>query len=427
MAADIPQVSLAAVEAIADTNTRQVLRNLVAGWNTRNGVGTKSFVTPESFARNDVARALGNAVSTQYVKAGPLIDALQASVLASAQFQALGTGIDLVTEAVDGEVIKRIGGDNSLASAINTLWASVGSNSALVQTGNTIAVNDVSAIATKFSQVQAAITGGDGNLIASAALRTEQNATASTVTGLSGQYSVKIDLNGYVAGFGLSSTVNNSGNASSSFIIRADRFAVGSPGQGNIVPFIVQASATYLNGQYVPAGVYVSELFVKNGSIDNLKVGYGAIQTANIVDGAIVNAKIGDAQITTAKIGDLQVSTLKIGLEAVTVPSTGSGADSCSVTITPSGGKVAVFATGGGRGGATSAAYANIGVILYKNGGEVARSTTQVQNDGTSYNTVFYIDSPPSGVGVTYSASAFNDLGTILDTRTRMYIQEAKR
>jgi len=47
--------------------------------------------------------------------------------------------------------------------------------------------------------------------------------------GLRGQYTVKIDANGYVAGLGLASTATN-GATVSDFIVRADCFSIANPG-----------------------------------------------------------------------------------------------------------------------------------------------------------------------------------------------------
>jgi len=119
---------------------------------------------------------------------------------------------------------------------------------------------------------------------------------------LSAQWSVKMDINGYVSGFGLSSTANNS-TPYSEFFIAADKFAVGSPSVPRTfaggsyaapstanVPFIVITTPTTLNGKTVPVGVYMRDAFIQNGSI------------------------------VTAMIGDLQVDTVAIQNNAVTVP-----------------------------------------------------------------------------------------------------------
>ena len=61
---------------------------------------------------------------------------------------------------------------------------------------------------------------------------------ATTINGLSGQYTVKIDNNGYVTGYGLASSYNN-GVPTSAFVVNADRFAIVSPGHAPKTMFSV--------------------------------------------------------------------------------------------------------------------------------------------------------------------------------------------
>lgn len=91
------------------------------------------------------------------------------------------------------------------------------------------------AIATEVSKLKTEVDGK----FASIAI------TAETINGLSSQYTVKIDNNGFVSGFGLAST-NNNGVPSSEFLVLADRFAIAQPNQGEGVtyPFVV----TSVNG-----------------------------------------------------------------------------------------------------------------------------------------------------------------------------------
>ena len=95
---------------------------------------------------------------------------------------------------------------------------------------------------------------------------------AQSIDGLEAQYTVKIDNNGYVTGFGLASTLVNS-TPFSEFIVRADRFAISSVGQVEVVPFVVTTSTTTLNGETVPAGVYIDQAYIKNGAISEAKIG----------------------------------------------------------------------------------------------------------------------------------------------------------
>ena len=106
----------------------------------------------------------------------------------------------------------------------------------------------------------------------------------TTNGGLTNKYTVKIDSNGYVSGFGLAYTANNAAPFSD-FIIRADRFSIASPsgpGLTPIVPFIVTTSQSTIDGTVVPAGVYIDGAYIKGGTI----------QGSAILGGTITNSKL---------------------------------------------------------------------------------------------------------------------------------------
>jgi hypothetical protein len=182
----------------------------------------------------------------------------------------------------------------------------------------------------------------------------EASTRASETSGLSAQYTIKVDLSGFVSGFGLASTTSGA-NPSSDFGIRADRFWVAPPSyvsatapSANLypgmtwrdtsvtpyvnryytgsawsvtpqnLPFVLQTSPTTINGVNVPAGVYIQSAYIQNGSISNAQIGNLAVDAAKIANAAIVTAKIADANITTAKIADANITTAKIGLAQIT-------------------------------------------------------------------------------------------------------------
>lgn len=139
------------------------------------------------------------------------------------------------------------------------------------------------------------------------------------VDGLQTQYTVKIDNNGYVTGFGLASTPVN-GVPFSEFAIRADRFYIAAPGIANPkrIPFVVQATQTVINGEPVDPGVYIDAAWIQNGVIGRAKIGDAAIDSAKIANAAIVEAKIANAAITSAKIKDAEITSAKILDGAIT-------------------------------------------------------------------------------------------------------------
>ena len=155
------------------------------------------------------------------------------------------------------------------------------------------------------------------------------------VKGLSAQYTLRLNVNGYVAGFGL----YNDG-VTSDFAVQADRFWIAPPGSySKIKPFIVQ------NGT-----VYIDTAMIREASIQQGKIGpisFGKITDAqgnpvttvggklkatsietdqlwtaiaNAQTAFIGSASIGYAAIGRAHIQDLAVDTLKIAGNAVTIP-----------------------------------------------------------------------------------------------------------
>lgn len=88
-------------------------------------------------------------------------------------------------------------------------------------------------------------------------------------------------------------------------------------GSTSASPFFQLDAATVINGVSVPAGTYMRDAFIYNGSIVNAMIGTAAIDTAKIADLSVVSAKIQDAAITTAKIGNAQITTAKIANAAI--------------------------------------------------------------------------------------------------------------
>ena len=167
---------------------------------------------------------------------------------------------------------------------------------------------------------------------------------------MSGQYTVKIDLNGAVAGYGLASTTTAAGNIVSEFVVNADRFAImrgGSNTAAASVPFIVQASATTIGGVAVPAGVYMTDAFIRNGSIINAKIADAAIDNAKIanlsadkinagtintsrlnIDGSTLSSLNGVLQVNALNANKITAGTLsssRLFLDGVTIDTDGSG------------------------------------------------------------------------------------------------------
>ncbi len=237
--------------------------------------------TAEAQARETlVARVTGaeGAISSQAVQISNRYTKAETDSVISSSTQALSASYQAADAAtlesaksyanagILSEQTARANADSALASSITTLGATVNSN----------------------------------NTMLSAAVQSEAEARANQTGDLFAKYTVKVDLNGYVSGFGLASAANNS-TPSSSFAIRADRFYIANPSGPGIapsMPFIVQATPTTINGVEVPVGVYMRDAFIQNGTITNAK---------------IANLAVDDAKIANLSVGKLTAGSLSVG------------------------------------------------------------------------------------------------------------------
>lgn len=220
----------------------------------------------------------------------------------------------------------------NLSSTVSTQGTSISANSSdITALGN--AINDpttgLAANSTAISNLSSTVSTQGGQITAISSDVTTLGTTvgnntasistqATSINGLEAQYTVKVDNNGYVSGFGLASTTTGS-TPTSEFIVNADKFAIGSPsGLTEVIPFVVVTTPQTLNGVTVPTGVYMGEAFIKNGAISNAKIGIAAVDEANIANASITTAKIDDATITSAKIIDGEITGAKIGTATIT-------------------------------------------------------------------------------------------------------------
>lgn len=109
-------------------------------------------------------------------------------------------------------------------------------------------------------------------------------AQRTTDDGLLGQYTVKIDADGRVSGFGLASTVPLGGVGTSEFAVRADKFYIAEPGGVTIgtAPFVVLTTPTVIDGDTIPPGTYIADAYIRNAVITGAKIKAATITDANI-------------------------------------------------------------------------------------------------------------------------------------------------
>ncbi|MGN6831668.1 phage tail protein [Neisseria sp. P0017.S007] len=178
---------------------------------------------------------------------------------------------------------------------------------------------------------------------------------AQSINGLEAQYTVKVDVNGKVAGYGLATTPKN-GTPESKFIVNADRFGVGSTGKADVFPFVVdtQKNRVGVNGELVVNGKAIIDRLnagdihgdkitantlnanrLKAGSVTALEMAAGSITADKLAAGSITADKLAANSVTSDKLsvknlssmssdlGDIRAGNINIGNGAFTVSSEG--------------------------------------------------------------------------------------------------------
>ena len=232
----------------------------------------------------------------------------------------LSTRINLIDGAsgVSGSVNARIltetnnrtTADTAIASSVTTLSSTVGTNTTAIVTETNNRTTADTAIASSVTTLSSTV-GTNTTAIST---------NLGSVNGLKAQYTVKIDSNGYVSGFGLASTVIGA-TPTSEFIVRSDKFGIASPSGPGISPaepFLVRTTAASIGGETVPVGVYMNAAFIQNGTISNAKIGDAAIDSAKIANATIVAADIANATITNAQIASATIVNANIANATIT-------------------------------------------------------------------------------------------------------------
>ena len=166
----------------------------------------------------------------------------------------------------------------------------------------------------------------------SAAVKKQEKAIA----GLEAQYTVKVDVNGHVAGYGLATTVKN-GKPTSAFIVSADRFGIGAAGKTSVYPFTVDSKTQTvgINGKLIVNGKAIIDK-LNAGDISADKLQANSIGANLLKAGAVTAEKLAAKAVTAEKLqvdklsaisadmGDITAGSLNIGKGRFTVDEEGN-------------------------------------------------------------------------------------------------------
>lgn len=244
----------------------------------------------EAQARLAADNTLGSSISTLQSS-----DSTQASQITTLQTRASTSESNIIslqsTTATQATTISslttRTAAAESNITNLQSTTATQASTLSTLSTRTTAAESSISNLQTttanQASSISTLSTTVNGN---TTAIQQEALTRSGETGNLFSKYTVKIDTNGYVSGFGLASEANNA-TPFSSFVVRADRFSISSPngpGITPVTPFIVTTTSQTIDGTTVPAGVYIDGAYIKGGTIKGSAIEAGTITGTKLID-----------------------------------------------------------------------------------------------------------------------------------------------
>ena len=224
--------------------------------------------------------------------------------------------INLIDSNGTGSVNERIKNANedrkreiqTLSARLDTAQQSANETKAtvqVVQTTLTKATGDIKSLGERITTAQST---ADGN---KATVQTH----AKSINGLEAQYTVKVDVNGKVAGYGLATTPKN-GTPESKFIVNADRFGIGAPGKADVFPFTVDTrqNRVGVNGELVVNGKAIVDK-LNAGDIHGDKITANTLNANRLKAGSITAREIGVDKLSaiSANLGDIRGGRMDLG------------------------------------------------------------------------------------------------------------------
>lgn len=205
----------------------------------------------------------------------------------------------------------------------------------VVQTTLTKATGDIKSLGERITTAQST---ADGN-------KATVQAHSRSINGLEAQYTVKVDVNGKVAGYGLATTPKN-GTPESKFIVNADRFGVGSTGKADVFPFVVdtQKNRVGVNGELVVNGKAIIDR-LNAGDIHGDKITANSLNANRLTAGSVTAREMAAGSITAEKLAANSVTANKMNVNELSAISSNLGSinggsldiGSGNFTVTPDG------------------------------------------------------------------------------------------
>lgn len=280
-----------------------------AGNSATAAAGSASTATTKATEASNSA----SAANTSRVAAESARDSAQGSASAAAtSAQSASTSASNASQSAQSASQSATSASTSASNA--STFASQSSQSA------TNAAGSASSAAESLSSVQAIADGYDTTI--NAAIQQRMIARASSTGAALAEYSIVVDTNGRISGFGLGANVDDATGAQNAvFAINADKFYIAAPGGGlSDSPFKVITTGP-------ETGVFIKNASIENLSITNTKIDNSAVSTVKVANNAITSAVSAYTASAIEAISDI------------------TWIDAQSLTITTTGARVFISAT----------------------------------------------------------------------------------
>lgn len=185
----------------------------------------------------------------------------------------------------------------------------------VVQTTLAKATGDIKSLGERITTVQSTAEGNKATV----------QAHSRSINGLEAQYTVKVDVNGKVAGYGLATTPKN-GTPESKFIVNADRFGVGATGKADIFPFTVDTrqNRVGVNGELVVNGKAIVDR-LNAGDIHGDKITANTLNANRLTAGSVTAREMAAGSITAEKLAANAVTANKMNVNELSAISSNLG------------------------------------------------------------------------------------------------------
>lgn len=185
----------------------------------------------------------------------------------------------------------------------------------VIQTTLTKATGDIKSLGERVTTAQST---ADGN-------KATVQAHTRSINGLEAQYTVKVDVNGKVAGYGLATTPKN-GTPESKFIVNVDRFGIGAAGKADVFPFTVDTrqNRVGVNGELVVNGKAIVDR-LNAGDIHGDKITANTLNANRLTAGSVTAREMAAGSITAEKLAANAVTANKMNVNELSAISSNLG------------------------------------------------------------------------------------------------------